>query len=187
MELVEVRLAGHASHFTLIRPSAAWLAIPVGNGNTKLYLRYPIEPAFPPQRLQPDTPTDDLLLALFRWRFSDEIGSVLETTASTEACADAFNLVRFSAKGEKGESFPLALCASDVNGVTPAYDANDLVVGSNIFMRYVCMETNGYLIPVREPVDEVLRRCGWEYPTVAIGRSDVVATPRRIITPGLQQ
>lgn len=189
MDLIEVRLGNDEQHFAYIRPISVWLALPHGKGGTRLYLTYTMETTFPPQQLREDTPDSDLLLALFRWRMMDEIGTVLTTPATFAellgACPD---LVHFTARVSETDYFPIALRSDLIDAISPAYTKDGESAGANITMRRVCMETNGRVLPVMETPDEILRRLGWEKPTVTIGRVDrIITDERRIVTPGNKQ
>lgn len=185
MDLIEVRLGTNEQHFTYIRPSSVWLAFPEGNGATKLYLTFNMETAFPPQALQEDTPDSDLLLGLFRWRLTDDIGSTLITPAGLgEVLAACPDLVMLTIRQDVS-SFPIGLRRDMIDAITPAYNKVGDIVGSHLVVRRVCMEANGRLLPLLETPDAVLRACGWEMPTVTLGRTDRVLTGEpRLVVPG---
>lgn len=189
MDLIEVRLGNDEQHFAYIRPISVWLALPHGKGATRLYLTYNMETVYPPQQLSQDTPDSDLLLALFRWRMTEEIGTVLTTPATfAEVMAACPDLVHFTARGGDDEFFPIGLRGDLIDAITPAYDKDGQSAGGNITMRRVCIETDGRMLPVMETPDEILRRLGWQKPTVTIGRVDrIITDERRIITPGNRQ
>lgn len=190
MDLIEVRLGTNEQHYAYIRPVSVWLAFPEGSGASKLYLTFNMETAFPPQQLREDTPGEDLLLGLFRWRMMDEIGAILITPAPiAEVLAACPHLVAFSARASKGTPpFPIGLRPDLINSITPAYEDDNTLIGSHIALNRTCMETNGPIVPVVETPDAVLRTLGWARPEITIGRVDRVLTgERNIIVPGKLQ
>jgi hypothetical protein len=194
MDLIEVRLGTDEQHFAYINPISIWLALPEGNGLTKLYLTFNMETAFPPLQLREDTPDQDLLLALFRWRMTDDIGATLMTPATFgDVMIACEHLVTFTARagvdgGGRVRTFPIGVRGDMVNAITPAYNEAGESVGGHLVMKRVCMETDGRVLPVLETPDAILRALGWDKPTVTIGRTDRILTgAQRVIVPGKLQ
>ncbi len=188
IDVLEVRLASGDGHCLYVHPSAIWLAFP-GGGTlpTKVYLSHEMETVFPPQQLQPETPAEDMTLALFRHMLMGEIGTVLDVVADVAEIADAADLTLLTARGP-ASPFTIGVSRHVVTGIAPAFDkdSGDLQ-GTNVFIRRICMETNGRTLPVRETPEEVLAKLGWAAER-AIGRRDgvLMTRPSKIITGSLQ-
>lgn len=185
IDVLEVRLASGDGHCLYVHASAIWLAFPGGGAlPTKVYLTHEMETVFPPQQLSADTPAEDMTLALFRGMLMREIGTTLDVVADVAEIADAAGLTLLTARGP-ANPFTIGVSRFVITGVAPAFDTESgELQGSNVFLRRICMETNGRTLPVRETPEEVLAKLGWAADR-AIGRRDsvLISRPNRIITP----
>jgi len=156
---IKLHLTTSPGHFVLLKKLSAWFAWPEPRG-TRLYLRHLMEADIKPSMV-PQIDMDQRVLLLHRAHFLSQSGSAMEVTCKLIDACVAFNLTPLTIRDTSGD-FEVGIARDVINAITPAFDKDGALQGSNLFLRRIALEMDGPVLPVRESVETVMKRLGWK-------------------------
>lgn len=161
---IKLHLTTHPGHYVLVREGSAWFAWPEPRG-TRLYLTHLMEADIKPSMV-PQIDMDQRVLLLHRAHFLKQTGSAVEVTCTLIDACIAFNLTPMTIRDVSGD-FEIGIKREVVNALSPAFDKDGALQGTNLFLKRVALEMDGPVLPVREKIDVVLERLGWKNEGIA--------------------
>ena len=156
---IKLHFTTSPGHYILVREGSAWFAWPEPRG-TRLYMRHLMEADVKPSMV-PMIDMDQRVLLLHRAHMLAQSGSAIEVTCTLIDACIAFNLTPLTIRDMSGD-FEIGVSRDVVNALTPAFDKEGALQGTNIFLKRIAIEMDGPVLPVRENIDAVRERFGWK-------------------------
>jgi hypothetical protein len=156
--LIKVPMPQGDNRHVYLLDTAVWAAIPEGQ-SVLLHLHQPMHLPHEVRRLAPESSVKDHVIAAHLWNLARRQGEVLSVRCSMASLCDAFKLVPFTATATP-KSVPIGISATMIFAFSPAYDTEDRMVGSNLYLSNIAMPMNNVKVSVTESIEQVMHRIG---------------------------